>query len=253
MRLLEIADNDDVRLTKDLVSNIPPYAILSHTWGDDEDEVTFQDFKKAHQKTKPGYQKIRFCTEQATRDGLKYIWVDTCCIDKSNHSELSESIISMFRYYGNAVKCYVYLVDVSFTGEEPPIESFQTWGPSFRMSRWFTRGWTLQELIAPQTVNFMSKEGKILGSKNSLERLINEITRIPLRALQAYSAPEFSHEDRFSWIKNRETKREEDLAYSLLGLFNVSMPVLYGEGANAAFRRLRAKVNKHSSSFYDSE
>jgi hypothetical protein len=128
MRLLELQSNGDVSLTKDLLSNIPPYAILSHTWGDDEDEVTFKDLTEGSGKTKHGYNKILFCAKQARNDGLQHIWIDTCCIDKSNNAELSEAIISMFRWYRNAAKCYVYLVDVSTTGQDP-IE--QRWAPAF--------------------------------------------------------------------------------------------------------------------------
>ena len=129
MRLLELKESGELNLTKDLINNIPPYAILSHTWGKDEEEVTFQDLKGGSGTTKTGYKKIRFCGEQAGRDGLRYFWVDTCCIDKSNNTELGEAINSMFRWYRNAAKCYVYLSDV-------PAEEL-------RDSRWFTRGWTL--------------------------------------------------------------------------------------------------------------
>src|ERR1700712_3320635 len=134
MRLLELQSNGDVSLTKDLISNIPPYAILSHTWGNDDDEVTFKDLTEGSGKLKCGYNKILFCAKQARNDGLQHIWIDTCCIDKSNNAELSEAIISMFRWYRNADKCYVYLVDVSTTGHDP-IE--QRWAPAFQKSRWF--------------------------------------------------------------------------------------------------------------------
>src|ERR1700760_1117571 len=146
MRLLKRAENGELTLTKDLIHNIPPYAILSHTWGGDEEEVVFEDFVEGSRlsssaQSKAGYRKIQFCGEQATRDGYQHFWVDTCCINKSNHSELSEAIISMFRWYRNSAKCYVYLADVSTKDWR--------WKPAFRKSRWFSRGWTLQELIAP--------------------------------------------------------------------------------------------------------
>src|SRR6202044_2568952 len=137
MRLLELKNNGEFSLTKDLIDNIPPYAILSHTWGEDNEEVTFQDLAQGVGKSKAGYRKIRFCEDQATRAGLQYVWVDTCCIDKSNNTELSEAINSMFRWYSSATRCYVYLSDVSSPKfdtddelNELPFES------AFRASRW---------------------------------------------------------------------------------------------------------------------
>ena len=113
MRLLQLKTNGEFSLTKDLIDNVPPYAILSHTWGDDDQEVTLKDLAEGSGNTKAGYRKIQFCAEQTKLDGLKHFWVDTCCIDKSNITELSEAINSMFRWYRNAAKCYVYLSDVS--------------------------------------------------------------------------------------------------------------------------------------------
>jgi hypothetical protein len=140
MHLLKLDNDGELSLAKDLVDNIPPYGILSHTWGHDYEEITFQDLMKGLGKEKAGYKKIQFCAEQAARDGLQYFWVDTGCIDKSNNAELSEAIVSMFRWYRKATKCYVYLADVSVNGQDPASQSFQSWGPHFRNSRWFTRG-----------------------------------------------------------------------------------------------------------------
>src|SRR6266542_6895586 len=113
MRLLELKDYGEFSLTKDLIDNIPQYAILSHTWGEDNEEVTFDDLVTGAGKSKVGYKKIQFCREQAATDGFQYFWVDTCCIDKSSSAELTEAINSMFRWYHEAAKCYVYLSDVS--------------------------------------------------------------------------------------------------------------------------------------------
>ena len=244
MRLLELKGNDELSLTKDIVSNIPDYAILSHTWGDDEEEVNFEDLTKGYGKTKAGYKKILFCGEQAARDGLQYCWVDTCCIDKSNSTELSEAINSMFRWYRNAAKCYVYLSDVSTNGSDPVEPPLKSWHSAFRKSRWFTRGWTLQELIAPLSVEFFCFNGKRLGDKKSLERQLHEITGIAVPALQGSSLSGFSVRDRMSWAANRETQREEDKAYSLLGIFDVHLPLIYGEGAENAFSRLQEELDK---------
>jgi Heterokaryon incompatibility protein (HET) len=245
MRLLELKSDGESSLTRDLIDNIPPYAILSHTWTADTEEVSFGDLLSGTGKVKPGYEKIQFCEGQARRDGLQYCWVDTCCIDKSNNNELSEAINSMFRWYRNAAKCYVYLSDVSGHTSNAKFNQ-PSWEPAFRRSRWFTRGWTLQELIAPTSVEFFSKEGELLGNKRSLERHIHEITRIPIKALQRGPLSNFSITERMLWAEKRETSRKEDKAYSLLGIFDIHMPLIYGEGRDSAFRRLREEINKAS-------
>ncbi len=164
--------------------NIPPYAILSHTWGTDSEEVTFQDLMEGTGKNKGGYGKIEFCRKQAAHDDLQFFWVDTCCIDKSNNTELTEAINSMFRWYKNADKCYVYLSDVSISRHATKGHLSPTIKAAFRESRWFRRGWTLQELIAPASVDFFSREGHQIGSKRSLEQQIHEITKIAFGALR---------------------------------------------------------------------
>ncbi|KAI9870748.1 MAG: Vegetative incompatibility protein HET-E-1, partial [Watsoniomyces obsoletus] len=135
-------------------------------------------------KGKAGYGKIQFCGDQARKDQLQHFWVDTCCIDKTNHVELPEAITSMFRWYRNAVKCYVYLSDVSARKRDKNDQTRRTWEPAFRNSRWFTRGWTLQELLAPKSVRFFSREGDLLGDKMMLEQQIHEITGVPITALR---------------------------------------------------------------------
>ncbi|PVH67344.1 HET-domain-containing protein, partial [Cadophora sp. DSE1049] len=234
-------------LTKDIIDNIPNYAILSHTWGTDTEEVTFRDMTDGTGKDKTGYSKIRFCGEQARHDGLQYFWVDTCCIDKSNNTELAEAINSMFRWYRHATKCYVYLSDVPSDAPNA-IEVFcqLPWESAFRESRWFTRGWTLQELIAPKSVEFFSKYWELLGSKSSLGTIIHEITGIPDKALQGMSLSTFSVTERMSWAERRVTTRKEDQAYSLLGIFDVYMPLIYSEGKEHAFKRLREVINVNS-------
>jgi hypothetical protein len=151
----------------------------------------------------------------------------------------------MFHWYQNAVKCYVYLSDVS-TKKRKANNSFTeyTWEPAFRSSKWFTRGWTLQELVAPTSVEFFSKNRELLGDKRSLERLIPEITRIAVLALRGAPLSQFDIEDRLSWAKDRKTTREEDKAYSLFGIFDIQIPLLYGVGGKRAMERLRKKINK---------
>ncbi|KAI9780438.1 MAG: hypothetical protein M1839_006712 [Geoglossum umbratile] len=246
MRLLECKNAGVFSLTKDLIGNdIPQYAILSHTWGADVEEVTFEDLVKGTGESKAGYRKIRFCGGQAAYDGLQYFWVDTCCINKSNNTELSEAINSMFHWYRNAARCYVYLSDVLSPASDSNDKYNQLpWESAFRKSRWFTRGWTLQELIAPVSVEFFSKDWEKLGNKKSLERHTHEITGIPVKVLQGSPLSNFSITERMLWADKRETTREEDKAYSLLGIFDVYMPLIYGEGRDNALTRLRGEIGK---------
>jgi hypothetical protein len=166
------------------------------------------------------------------------------CIDKSSSAELSEAINSMFRWYKNAVKCYVYLSDISIGKHSRSSEPL--WEPALSRSRWFTRGWTLQELLAPPSVEFFSREGKRLGDRRTLEFPIQQATDIATEALQGRPVSQFSVEERMSWAKNRETTREEDRAYCLMGIFNICLPVLYGEGVENAFKRLQEGIEKAS-------
>ena len=244
MRLLKWGSRGELSLTKDYVDDAPPYAILSHTWGRDEDEVTFQDLEHGSGRSKAGYAKLQFCARQARADGLEYCWVDTCCINKDSHAELSEAIASMFRWYRDAQHCYVYLSDVSL-GNNGCSQPQQAWEPAFRNSRWFTRGWTLQELIAPKSVRFYSQEEKLLGDKKILEHQIQEITGIPVTALSGRPLPQFSIEERLGWAAKRKTKRKEDQAYCLLGIFDIFIPLIYGEGDHALIR-LTEEINKRS-------
>lgn len=248
MRLLQIRSKGELVFTKDLIhdkDDIPAYAILSHTWANDaDDEVTYKDIKKQRAEAKPSYQKILFCKEQAERDGLDHFWVDTCCIDKTNSAELTESINSMFRWYQEAAKCYAFLSDVTSgrANQHEPIESSRE--KEFRASKWFTRGWTLQELIAPSIVEFFSSDQQLLGDKQSLKQTIYEITGIPINILEGEPLSTRSVDERISWAKTRTTSKKEDKAYSVLGLLSISMPVIYGEGEKAAFDRLYSELER---------
>lgn len=232
MRLLHIEPGGELCLTDFIGDTTPEYGILSHTWGASSEEVTFADLVNKAGIDKTGYAKIKFCGQRAAADGLQYFWVDTCCIDKSSSAELTEAINSMFRWYQNSAKCYVYLSDV----EDGP---FLT--PSFAQSRWFSRGWTLQELIAPSSVEFFSKQGNRLGDRTSLETEITKITGINVLALRGDPLSNFSISERMSWAAKRATTREEDSAYCLLGIFDVYMPLIYGEGRRA-FTRLNREI-----------
>jgi hypothetical protein len=245
MRLLLLNSDGTFGLTDNLFgTNVPCYAILSHTWGSSAEEVTFQDLINGTGKDKAGYRKIHFCADQAQRHGLQYFWIDTCCIDKANGAELAEAINSMFRWYKDASRCYVYLSDVSVArSEQNDPSSSSAWESAFRKSRWFTRGWTLQELLAPNEVQFFDEDGKLLGDKTSLWQWIHEITGIAIPALRGDPLGRFSVEERFEWAKSRQTTRDEDCAYSMLGIFAVFIPPIYGEGKANALRRLRREID----------
>jgi hypothetical protein len=240
MRLLKVNADGSFSLTSNWIASNkrPRYAILSHTWEADEQELTFQDLKEDRGKGKEGYKKVQFCADQARKDGLEYFWVDSCCIDKSSSAEESKAINSMFRWYQDAAKCYVYLSDVSTTQKDL--------SQSLKQSRWFTRGWTLQELLAPISVDFFSREGELLGDKKKLESQIHEITGVAIEALQGRPLSHFSIDKRRSWAEKRKTTVEEDQAYCLLGVFEISLPLVYGEGEKNAFIRLEDEINKRS-------
>jgi hypothetical protein len=243
-RLLQRKPDGSIAFYETTSGDVPAYAILSHTWG--EEEVLFQEVEaNADMSTtvsKAGWKKIQFCAKQAAADGLQYFWIDTCCIDKKNAVELSAAINSMFRWYQNASCCYVYLSDVS---KPDRVDGGCSWNKeAFRKSRWFTRGWTLQELIAPRLVDFFSLEGERLGSKLSLESEIQNITGIAKNALRGEALFSFNIKERRSWADRRNTTIEEDEAYCLIGIFRVSMLPNYGEGRGHAFRRLEEEIHK---------
>ncbi|KAI0509525.1 hypothetical protein F5B22DRAFT_616614 [Xylaria bambusicola] len=216
---------------------IPPYAILSHTWGPDHEEISYQELQNGAVKKGLGKYKFDKCCAEATHDGLSYAWIDTCCIDKTNSAELSEAINSMFKWYKDAQVCYAYLCDVDEYPSKP-----QT---NFRKSRWFQRGWTLQELIAPKIVHFFDRKWNHLGQKRDLSLTLVEVTKIPrVFLLGIIPLHEASVAQRMSWASDRVTKRKEDLAYCLLGIFGITMPMIYGEG-DQAFIRLQEEITRH--------
>jgi hypothetical protein len=237
MRLLKIGANGSFSLVEFTGDVVPPYAILSHTWGADAEEVTFHEVTAGLGQHKSGYRKLVFCATQALQDGLQYCWVDTCAIDKSSSAELTEAINSMFRWYQEAAHCYVYLSDI-FLGTS----SQHT--PQIENSTWFRRGWTLQELLAPKSVRFYSAEGTLLGSRASLLHEVQAATGICSSALQGEPLHQFSIETRLSWAEGRVTKRAEDAAYCLLGIFDVNLPLIYGEGRRKAFIRLHREIQE---------
>ncbi|OSD00787.1 HET-domain-containing protein [Trametes coccinea BRFM310] len=240
------------------------YAILSHTWNP-EGEQSYQDLAKlhahgAHSKSvghpaenetlrcssilsHPALSsKIKGACNVAKLHGYKLIWIDSCCIDKSSSAELSEAINSMFDWYRLADICYAYLSDVPDDVRELVVDPLGC--RRFRESKWHTRGWTLQELIAPKHVLFLTCNWAPFGTKASLAAALSEITGISSQILiHAVSLESFSVAQRMSWAARRATTRVEDRAYSLLGLFGIHMPTIYGEG-RGAFLRLQEEIMK---------
>ncbi|KAK6075487.1 het domain-containing protein [Seiridium cupressi] len=254
------------------------YAILSHTWG--AEEVIFQEWEQLFPSgaikgqcphvrytginNKAGYHKVMQACEQAKRDGIRWLWCDTMCINKESSAELSEAINSMFQWYSNATVCYSYLTDVVFHDQASYLDVFpspsntQGWflhaihqkqdqivqevKSRFMGSRWWTRGWTLQELLAPENVVFFSRDWRLLGRKADLASWITASTNIHREALEDKSSiRKFSIAQRMSWMANRQTTVIEDMAYCLLGIFNINMPMLYGQGPNA-FQKLQEEI-----------
>ncbi|KAK0760063.1 hypothetical protein N5P37_007142 [Trichoderma harzianum] len=239
MKLINV---HNLKLEEYVGNEIPPYAILSHTWG--AEEVTFQEWVNTPRPThKAGFRKILNATRQAELDGLDYLWVDTNCIDKTSSAELSENINSMFTYYSRAAVCYVHLEDVYWT--KPVDAEPSQLHDQLQDSRWFTRGWTLQELLAPRHMVFFAEPWERFGTKSGLLGLLADITGIeekflrePKQILHAASVAK-----RMSWASRRQTTRPEDMAYCLLGLFGINLPLLYGEGWKA-FLRLQEEIIK---------
>lgn len=213
----------------------PPYAILSNSWG--ADESSYKDLSKGRNRRSAGNIKVlQFCKFAVARDH-EWVWIDTCCIDKRSSAELSEAINSMFKWYYDADICYAYLVDVPPTAD--PMDTFP-------QSTWFSRGWTLQELLAPAQVFFCDAAWNIFGNKHSKSGIIAAITMIHPRY---FSGRGLTHTasiaTRMSWFSTRQTTRREDVAYCMLGIFDVNMPLLYGEG-NKAFLRLQTEIMRKS-------
>ncbi|EXJ58047.1 hypothetical protein A1O7_05470 [Cladophialophora yegresii CBS 114405] len=225
MRLIDVKT---LQLKEFGSGEVPRYAILSHRW--DSEEVSFQDMSQPKTFGKRGFAKIQSACWQARNKGYSYLWVDTCCIDKTSSAELTEAINSMYKWYQNADICFAYLMD---------IESRKN---ALKDSVWLTRGWTLQELIAPKHVSFHDRNWVFLGTKDDLAHELSMHTGIPIEVLVGHSRPSScSVAQRMSWASRRQTTRIEDRAYSLLGIFDVSMPMLYGEGEKS-FARLQQEI-----------
>ena len=254
MRLINI-HTFELRAFND--ANVPPYIITSHRWGDDEatlkalqrltkrhtEEEILTDYNRGTDNLSEGLCKVVGCCMAACtpirprRSTPDWLWIDTCCINHGSDAEVSESINSMCKWYGNAAYCLAYLKDVRLGRETS----------GFDESEWFRRGWTLQELVVPREVFFLDVTWVLLGSKSDPELLssLTHITRIPGEVLRDFSkVQQYSAEAKFQWAQNRQTTKEEDMAYCLLGIFGVHLSLIYGEGRANAERRLRAEIRK---------
>ena len=241
---IRLINTDTLHLTSFMGDRIPKYAILSHSWEADG-EISFQEIAAISEypnhpaAEKSGYRKVVKTCQKAKTDGIPYAWVDTCCIDKTSSSELSEAINTMYQWYQKAEVCYALLsdFDVSLATSEAGLPG----------CRWFSRGWCLQELLAPSKLEFFDLHWNHIGSKSALAPLISKITRIDEQVLfDTSSIGAIPVARRMSWAARRETTRAEDMAYCLLGIFDVNMPMLYGEGGPKAFMRLQEEIIKSS-------
>ncbi|KAI1270805.1 heterokaryon incompatibility protein-domain-containing protein [Xylaria sp. FL0933] len=264
--------------TNDIPHPFPQYAILSHTWISPKDEITYQDFKQRKGDIEndifkqKGWEKLKKYCDRAAKDGWDWAWMDTCCIDKTNPADTQEAINAMFRWYQNAGICYAYLedVDVNQVLDRPGLTDGNyaidldldtiagkdnvadpNGFPHMALkaflikAKWFTRGWTLQELLAPPYLVFVDRVWRRIGTRESWAEEIKKATKIEARHLTSFSPTDFiscSIAMRLSWASGRETTVEEDETYSLLGLFGISLPLIYGEGRLRAFERLQREL-----------
>ncbi|KAK3708919.1 hypothetical protein LTR37_011249 [Vermiconidia calcicola] len=239
---MRLIDTSTLQLRNNLDSKSYRYAILSHTWGKRElslQDFVLQDFVQHQKRHGPGFDKLVQCCRLAREDGIELAWIDTCCIDKTNSVELTEAIQSMFTWYQDAAVCYVFLDDLA--GNQHTRAAVT--GAELRQCRWFTRGWTLQELLAPWHMTFYNQDFEPVGTKVELSRAIGDVTGIPTRCLwNARKLGECCVAQRMSWISERQTSRPEDIAYCLLGMFDINMPLYYGEGRRKAFLRLQEQI-----------
>lgn len=257
MKLLNARDFTECKITLTEFndeSTIPDYAILSHTWG--EDEVKLRDLEGLfHEKLvlKKAFSKLENCCLKTLEWSLEWVWIDTCCIDQQSSAELSEAVNSMYQWYRQSAVCFAYLFDASCHEDDLKANRTIDSDPgylqrkeSFEKARWFTRGWCLQELLAPRNMQFFNNHWEHIGSKHDLRIHISSVTGIDEYGLFIPDLSVLSVAHRMGWAASRQTTREEDIAYCLLGIFNINMPLLYGEGKVRAFGRLQEEIMRRT-------
>jgi hypothetical protein len=237
---MRLINSQTFELRSFLPHEIPEYVILSHRWG--PEEITYKNIiqnpisdEKSPARQLQGFAKVKDTCKLASDDGYSWVWIDSCCIDKESSTDVDKAINSMWAYYMKSNICYVYMADIP--------DALAGWSINFQKSNWFTRGWTLQELIAPVYVEFYAADWSPIGTKLERYKEIAEITTID-RDLLALNKPidGYTTAERLSWAAHRQVTQEEDESYSLLGLFQIHMPMLYGEGRSRAFARLQEEI-----------
>ena len=238
--------------------DVPDYVILSHRWWSQKEEMTYRDFLDGMKRETKGYAKICALCDKALSHKYEWVWIDTCCLDNTSSAELTEAINSMFGWYQNAVECYVYLYDVTWVEtldqsastslssiSEPRVLGSPASRQSFRNSDWHTRGWALQDLLAPSgdKVLFYDRDWYFIGRRVDLAADIASATGIAAKYLLESSLHEANAATKLRWAASRRCSRKEDNSYCLLGIFGLNMPLIYGEGANA-FLRLQQEIWK---------
>ncbi|KAF5370322.1 hypothetical protein D9758_006934 [Tetrapyrgos nigripes] len=237
-----LIDTDTLELVEfDKHATVPAYAILSHRWIL-EREVVYEEFirPQAETKSKSGYQKIEAACLQARKDGIRYLWVDTCCIMQGNPVDVAVNITSMFAFYQNAEVCYAYLVDITGCDHKEMFARPRAWWKQYEEpTEWFSRGWTLQELVAPKTVIFYNKFWECIGDKYQLRRDIRRVTTIPAAVLSGeQSIRDVDVITRMSWSYMRVTTKRQDQAFCLQGLLGVTVEPNYEESYYISINRL---------------
>lgn len=249
MRLLNVRTLE-IESFSDPNQSIPPYAIASHRWG--REEATLKDVKKRRGSYLAGWYKVETFARYVRKNvhGVKWLWIDTCCVNRESSQEVNEAVNLSFRWYANAEVCLAWLEDVDDADDAEDVPQ----------SGWFRRGWTLSELLAPRTVLFLSSSWEVIGRKGEagrtrsglqltsgpgMESMIAQITGIPISVLYDFeNSWSLTVEERLEWMEGRATTLEEDRAYSMLGIFGANMPVKYGEGAESARKRLLSEISK---------
>jgi hypothetical protein len=256
--MIRLLHAKDLRFDKFFDDNCPDYVILSHRWLSLREELTYRDMLDGRKRESRGYAKIIGFCEKALSHNYEWVWIDTCCIDKSSSAELTETVNRMYDWYRNAEECYVYLHDVTWDDtddsfastslfdlleEQPRALGTPAFRQLFRSSDWHTRGWTLQELLAPSFVIFYDQNWHRIGRKETLAVDIASATGIDIKYLLGCSLHEANVATKLSWAASRRCTRNEDSSYCLLGIFDVNMPIIYGEGNNS-FLRLQQEIWK---------
>ncbi|KAG2136886.1 hypothetical protein BD769DRAFT_1664433 [Suillus cothurnatus] len=241
--LLSIMKHTDLPMERiaDAVATYFRYVMLSHRWG--KNEPLLHDIQGSvvyKLKAAGGLVKLQSFCKLARHAGYHWAWVDTCCIDQNNHVELQKSLTSTFAWYHHSALTVVYLSDV------PPSAK----SGALAKSEWNTRGWTVPEFLAPKAVLFYQQDWTLYlddhspNHKESVKIMdeLEDATGIDAHALVAFQPGMKDARQKLQWVSTRVTTVPEDIAYSLFGIFGIHLPILYGENAQNALRRLLQEI-----------